>query len=183
MRRVLEVLTPGRALDAASGTGRWTSLLSNCGWSVVSCDQSSRMIDILKRRSMLYAHSIECIVHDLNHTLDTLPDRSFDLVICSFASCHIERLVVTISDFGILLRENALLIISNIHPDALKDIGAYFTLTVGEKDYEVPIIWRSVEEYHRLIAEANLRLVGMITAPAVFDVKYEAGVVSFFAIR
>jgi SAM-dependent methyltransferase len=183
VRRVLKVLTPGRALDAASGTGRWAFFLSDCGWSVVSCDQSTAMVDVILQTNSGRADNVECFMHDLNRPFLNMTDECFDLIICSFASCHIECLDVILAEFRRILRDRALLILSDIHPDTVMSMGSHFTITIRGSDYEVPIIQRSVEEYQRLLAEAELRLIGTITAPAVFDVRREAGVVTFFAIR
>lgn len=91
---ILRTITPGRALDAACGTGRHTQRLVELGWEVEVVDASPAMLEVARTKlpTVPFRHG----------ELSALPlaDDSFDLVICGLALTHIEDLHSAISELA-----------------------------------------------------------------------------------
>jgi tellurite methyltransferase len=73
-------LTPGSALDLASGPGRNAIYLAQCGWIVTAVDGSSVALELLRANNP----SIDARVVDLEAGEFTVPPSAFDLVL----SCY-----------------------------------------------------------------------------------------------
>src|SRR5215475_13456752 len=82
MRSMLESLPPGRALDAACGTGRYTRYLLERGFDTVGIDGSSAMLAHARRKVVATRLARANFLH--------LPfrDHTFDLVVCGLAIDH-----------------------------------------------------------------------------------------------
>jgi SAM-dependent methyltransferase len=83
MRALIETLPPGTVLDAACGTGRYSTILADRGHDVIGVDQSGAMLDIARTK----LPSADFRAGDL--TALPLPGRSVDAVVCALALVHI----------------------------------------------------------------------------------------------
>src|ERR1051326_4907044 len=83
---MLDRYSPGLALDAACGTGRWAAYLSQRGHTVRGVDQSPQMLEVARRR----LPDVEFIHGDLERL--PVPDTSIDLVVCALAMTHLAAL-------------------------------------------------------------------------------------------
>lgn len=110
MRALIETLPPGTVLDAACGTGRYSTILADRGHEVIGVDQSGAMLDIA-RKKLTAADFRE---GDL--TALPLRDRSVDAVVCALALVHVPDLSCAMREFARVLRPGGRLVISDVHP-------------------------------------------------------------------
>ena len=110
MQALIGSIPPGPALDAACGTGRYSTYLAGKGHSVIGVDQSEAMLDIARRK--LPAGDFR--QGDL--TAIPLPDNSVNAVVCALALVHVPDLSPALREFARVLRPSGRLIISDVHP-------------------------------------------------------------------
>jgi SAM-dependent methyltransferase len=110
---LLERYPPGRALDAACGTGRWARFLSQRGHTVRGIDESPEMLQIARATTP----EVEFYQADLR----SLPvaDASVDLVVCSLALTYLPQLDPVFAEFARVLRRGGHAVVSNVHHLAL----------------------------------------------------------------
>ena len=101
--------TPGVALDAACGTGRFAEFLAKRGHRVIGVDSSPDMLAHARRR----VPDGEFYVGDLDRL--PLADDSVDVVVCSLALVHVPDLQPVLAEFARVLRPGGDLVISDIH--------------------------------------------------------------------
>lgn len=113
MHSLLRDVSPGRALDAACGTGRVTALLASLGHDVVATDLSPEMLAVAREK-------LPDVEFRIGNLLD-LPfdDASFDLVTCSLALAHFENLEPAIGELARVTARGGRVVISDIHPMAV----------------------------------------------------------------
>ena len=101
---------PGRALDAACGTGRHARHLVEQGHDVVGIDLSPGMLDVA-RREVPQARFLE-------GDLGALPlgDAAADLVVSGLALAHPASLAAPIGEIGRVLRPGGHAVLSVLHP-------------------------------------------------------------------
>lgn len=98
VRRILDGLPVGTALDAACGTGRHAAYLAERGHHVIGVDASPEMLDRARRRLP---------GADLRHgELERLPlpDAAVDTVVCGLALEHVPDLASVLAEFARVLR-------------------------------------------------------------------------------
>jgi SAM-dependent methyltransferase len=112
IQRLLDSLPPGRALDAACGTGRYTRHLDARGHRVTGVDASANMIE----RARASAPAARFIAG----SLEALPfaEESFDLVMCGLALTHLPWVSRAVAEFARVLRPGGRAIIADHHPMA-----------------------------------------------------------------
>jgi len=85
-------LSPGRALDVASGPGRHAIWLAERGWQVTAVDYSPAAIEILRERSVQKGVRIDACVADLESHEFVIGKTSYDLiVICNYLQRNLFR--------------------------------------------------------------------------------------------
>lgn len=109
VRRILDGLPVGAALDAACGTGRHTSYLHELGHDVVGVDASPDML-AQARRGLPDVDFHQADLHQL-----PLPDDAVDTVVCALALTHVPDLDVVLAEFARVLRPGGNLVISDAH--------------------------------------------------------------------
>jgi tellurite methyltransferase len=78
-------LSPGRALDAACGTGRHAIWLAERGWQVTAVDYSRTAIEILQERCREKGVQLDAIIADLEQREFAIEPDSYDLiVVCNY---------------------------------------------------------------------------------------------------
>ncbi|MEU1180870.1 class I SAM-dependent methyltransferase [Streptomyces sp. NPDC005820] len=109
VRRILDSLPVGAALDAACGTGRHTAYLRELGHDVIGVDASPDMLaQARKRLPDVDFHEAE--LHRL-----PLPDNAVDTVVCALALTHVLDLAAALAEFARVLRPGGNLVISDAH--------------------------------------------------------------------
>jgi SAM-dependent methyltransferase len=118
---LLDGAPPGRALDAACGTGRHARHLAERGHAVVGVDGSPEMLS-RARAQVPEGCFTQGDLHDL-----PLPSAGFDLAVCSLAFDHVVDLDEPVAELARVLRPGGRLVVSDVHP-VLSAIGvaAYF---------------------------------------------------------
>ena len=117
MWELLDAVPPGRALDAACGTGRHAQRLAHNGHDVTGIDATAEML----------ARAAEKVPAGRFQTGDLMalpsPDRSFDLVVCALALDHVADLAGAVAELARVLAPGGELLISDLHP-VIRAIGA-----------------------------------------------------------
>jgi SAM-dependent methyltransferase len=111
VRKILDGLPRGRALDAACGTGRHAQYLASLGYSVIGVDGSPQMLAAAKAK----LPDGEFREGDLHHL--PVPDRHVDVVVCGLALNHVLDLAPVLAEFARVLRPGGHLVISDSRTD------------------------------------------------------------------
>jgi SAM-dependent methyltransferase len=107
---LIDRLSPGRALDAACGTGRHARHLSSLGHRVVGVDNAPEMM----QRARAQLADAQWVEGDLRAV--PLAGGGFDLVVSGLALAHLPDLGPPISELARVLRPGGRLVISVLHP-------------------------------------------------------------------
>lgn len=163
VRALLAECPPGRALDAACGTGRHAQYLAQLGHQVIGVDACPEMLAEARRK-------VPCatfLVGDLN----ALPAEtaSMDLAVCTLALTHCRNISPAIAELARVVRPGGRVILSDIHPTLVALGGqAFFQGTDGSfgivRNYVHP-----VSTYLRAFAGAGLRVRACQEPPLVED--------------
>lgn len=128
-------ITGKNVLDLACGTGRWTRILtSRQPATVVGLDISAAMLGVIRARGAQHILRADCCRLPLGA-------ERFDFAICSFAASHIVELDVLASECARVLKPNADLFLTDLHPDAhqegwrtgFRDNGGVAEITTVER--------------------------------------------------
>ena len=113
LRALLAAIEPGRAIDAACGTGRVSSILADLGHDVLAVDPSPEMLDRARDRRNGAAF--------IRGELDSLPVRSgsADLVVCALALTHVADLNAAIGELSRVAKPGGRVLLSDVHPVAV----------------------------------------------------------------
>jgi SAM-dependent methyltransferase len=127
---IVDSLPPGRALDAACGTGRHARHLIDIHHHVTGIDFSPEML-ALAEGNVPEATFIEADLHRF-----ALPDASFQLVVCGLALAHVGDLQRAVCELARVLAPGGRLVVSVLHP-FLAHIGwhAPFANARGERGF------------------------------------------------
>ena len=116
VRARIDALPPGRALDAACGSGRHTAYLCARGHQVYGVDASPHMLERARKR----APGADLREGDLTRL--PFEDAHFDVAVCSLALTHCADLGPPIRELARVLRPGGRLILSDQHP-AMTGLG------------------------------------------------------------
>ncbi|MDP4500421.1 class I SAM-dependent DNA methyltransferase [Nonomuraea turcica] len=109
VQHILSTLPPGRALDAACGTGRHAAFLAGLGHEVVGVDSSAEMLALAK------AKTPDGTFHQADLRAMPVEPASFDLVVCALALTHQPALGPALSEFARVTRPGGHIVLSDIH--------------------------------------------------------------------
>src|SRR5439155_14208757 len=112
---VLDAIEPGRALDAACGTGRLSRLLVAAGHDTVGVDCTPEMLDVARGR----VPEADFRLGDLSDI--PFADGEFDVVTCGLALSHVDTLTPAIAELARVTRPGGRLVLTDMHP-----MGAVF---------------------------------------------------------
>jgi len=107
---IFEQLPPGRALDAACGTGRHARRLVDLGHRVVGIDSSPEMLD--RARQLVAEAGFE--VGDLCKL--PVETASMDLAVCALALDHAPTLLEPLAELARTVRPGGTVVVSDVHP-------------------------------------------------------------------
>jgi SAM-dependent methyltransferase len=113
VRRLLADAPPGRALDAACGTGRHAAFLAARGHRVVGVDASPAMIGHARARvpeATLAVASLLAL---------PIPTASVDVAVCALALMHLPDLRPAVVELARVVRPGGRLVLSDLHPTTL----------------------------------------------------------------
>ncbi len=110
VKSILKKFTPGAALDAACGTGRYSAFLNSIGHNVTGIDISDDMLKLAKKKNK----NINFIQGDLN----TLPfeNEKFNLVVCGLAIHYVTNIDEVIKELTRVVLPGGYIVISSVHP-------------------------------------------------------------------
>jgi ubiquinone/menaquinone biosynthesis C-methylase UbiE len=133
---ILADLRAGIALDAACGTGRHSAHLRARGFEVTGVDANRSMLTIAEAK----VPDCDFRVGDLA----ALPvdDDAVDVVVCSLALTHVERIEPVLGEFARVVRPGGSVVLSDIHPAALT-FGSVAVFPTGRDQLELHYV-RSV---------------------------------------
>jgi ubiquinone/menaquinone biosynthesis C-methylase UbiE len=163
-RDLVATSSPGRALDAACGTGRHAAILSSMGWDVVGVDATEAMLDRARAKvpdGVFHAGRLEAL---------PVESESIDLVVCGLALTHVEDLSPVFAEFGRVLRPGGRVVTTDIHPvmcstggmaafpveDRRPDVAAGESMSV----HYVRNLVHNVHEYLDAMLAAGLQVAG-----------------------
>lgn len=98
VRRILDGLPVGTALDAACGTCRHTVYLQELGHHVIGVDASPEMLAQARKRLP------DVDLHEADLHRLPLPDNAVDTVVCALALTHVPDLAPVLAEFARVLR-------------------------------------------------------------------------------
>jgi SAM-dependent methyltransferase len=107
---LLDSFRPGRALDAACGTGRHARHLVELGHEVLGIDLTLEMLE----RAAANVPQAEFLEADLRAI--PVADQYADLVVCGLALSHLADLRAGVEELARVLRRGGDLVISVLHP-------------------------------------------------------------------
>ncbi len=113
IRRFLDGIEGGLALDAACGTGRLSRLLGDLGHRVIALDASAEML----AHAATNAPGAALVRGDVHRV--PIEDRRIDVVVCGLALTHVPTLRQPIAELARVLRPGGHLVVSDIHPVAV----------------------------------------------------------------
>lgn len=111
VRAMLAGLPPGRALDAACGTGRHAAYLAGTGHVVTGVDSCAEMLAIATSK----VPAADFRLGDLARL--PVDDCEMDLVVCALALSHVPDLAAVFAEFARVLRPGGHLVISDSRMD------------------------------------------------------------------
>jgi ubiquinone/menaquinone biosynthesis C-methylase UbiE len=111
VRRMLDGLPAGNALDAACGTGRHAAYLVSLGHKVIGVDASAQMLAVA-RAKVPEGDFREGDLHQL-----PVPDSGVDLVVCTLALTHVPDVAPVLAEFARVLRSGGHLVIADSRMD------------------------------------------------------------------
>jgi SAM-dependent methyltransferase len=116
VRRLLADAPPGRALDAACGTGRHTAFLAARGHRVTGIDGSPAMLAHARGRVPAATLAVGSLV------ALPIPNAGVDVAVCALALMHLPDLRPAIAELARVVRPGGRIVLSDLHP---------MTLTLG----------------------------------------------------
>jgi ubiquinone/menaquinone biosynthesis C-methylase UbiE len=156
---LLDAFPPGRALDAACGTGRHAAHIVERGHEVTAVDASPEMLELARARVPQDVRLLEGDLYDL-----PVEDGEFDLATCALALGHCEDLRAPVAELARAVRPGGALVLSDLHP-AMSAAGgqALFESSDGSLAY-VREHLHLFGEYLETFAYAGLDIVRCIEA-------------------
>lgn len=110
VKSLLRKFSPGLALDAGCGTGRYSKFLHSLGYTVTGVDFSQAML----HRARLKNNKINYMQADLTSLL--FENGSMDLIVCALTLTHFLSIKQVISEFSRVVRSGGHIVLSDIHP-------------------------------------------------------------------
>jgi SAM-dependent methyltransferase len=169
---LLAGVAPGRALDAACGTGRHAKHLS-ARHETYGVDASAEMLDVARTA----APKATFRTGDLEDL--PFPEGHFDVVVCALALCHLADLTRAVVEIGRVARRGARVVLTDPHPINVAIISHLFVPTTEGGIGFVRNHRRLVGDYLRAFDAAGLR-VRRCVEPQVPDSGMTGGIAGPF---
>ncbi len=117
VQAMIDSIAPGRALDAACGTGRHTKYLADKGFDTIGIDCSPEMLELARVK----VPEARFELGDL--TAIPFASGSFDLALCALALDHTDDLLAPVAELARVVRPGGCVIISTLHPTISRQLG------------------------------------------------------------
>jgi ubiquinone/menaquinone biosynthesis C-methylase UbiE len=147
VRELLACVPPGVALDAACGTGRHSEHLAERGFEVVGVDANRAMLGVAEAK----VPSADFRLGDLRDL--PVEDMSVDVVVCSLALTHVERVGPVLAELARVVRPGGTVILSDMHPTVVGFGGAALFPTGGAA-FELHFVRNLVHPVSEYVAAA-----------------------------
>jgi SAM-dependent methyltransferase len=160
---LLDSVEPGRALDAACGTGRHAAHLVSLGHEVLGVDLTPEMLEHAA------ANVPDASFREADLLALPFDAEEFDVVVCGLALSHVPELPAAIGELGRVLRPGGELVTSVLHPfQAHLGWHAPFADAAGRRGFvrEHP---HSHSDYLTAFADAGLELRACLEPPLTAD--------------
>ena len=128
VRRLLDDLPVGAALDAACGAGRYAHYLASLGHAVTGVDLTPEMLEEARKR----VPAADFQPGDLSSL--ELPGESFDIAVCALALTHCTELGPPIGELARVVRPGGRVVISDVHP-FMATLGLHSRFPLGQGDF------------------------------------------------
>jgi SAM-dependent methyltransferase len=153
---LLETFPPGRALDAACGTGRHARQLVALGHQVIGVDLTPAMLS-RAARNVPGAAFLEADLRAI-----PIADAQFDVVVSGLALAHIDELTAALAELARVLRPGGRVVVSVLHPfQAHLGWHAPFQDERGQRRF-VREHGHSHSDYLASFRSAGLRVLGCV---------------------
>lgn len=152
VRRIVDTLPPGTALDAACGTGRYTAYLVARGHRTIGVDSSPDMLAYARRR----VPSSAFLIADLHEI--PLPDDAVDVIVCGLALAHVPALGPVLAEFARVLRPGGHVVISDVHVGRILQGSVISALGPHGEPGLVPTYRHSTGDYLRAALQVGLQV-------------------------
>jgi ubiquinone/menaquinone biosynthesis C-methylase UbiE len=149
---LLEAVRGQVALDAACGTGRHSVYLSRLGFEVIGVDANRTMLALAESK----VPAADFRLGDLAEL--PVDDGAVDVVVCSLALTHVERLEPVIAEFARVTCPGGAVILSDIHPTTVT-FGGGAVFPTDSRRLELHFVRdlvHAVSDYVRAAAAAGL---------------------------
>lgn len=156
VRALLDRMAPGRALDAACGTGRHTAYLVSRGHRVAGVDATPAMLEKARAR----VPSADLRLGDLARL--PFEDGAFDLAVCALALSHLPDPDPAIAELARVLRPGGTLVVSDLHPTMLLLGGTGFFVDASGQAGNVRSFHHSHARYLAAFRRAGLAVVDCV---------------------
>jgi len=156
---LVDSLPPGRALDAACGTGRHLRHLRDRGHQAVGVDASPEMLEVA-RAAMPGA---DLRLGDL--TALPVETGSMDLAVCALALTHCEELTAPVAELARVLAPGGRLVISDFHPFQLMVGGNAFFFDANGRAGYVRSYPHTHAAYFAALTSAGLQVTRCLEPP------------------
>lgn len=150
LKRVVEELKPGRALDLACGKGRHAIFLAERGWDVTAVDASHVGIELGKEAASARGVEVKWVVSDLEHHEFEIEAGAYDLIGVFYYLQHdlFPRIRAGIAPHGVVV---AAIHMVDDSPD-VKPMNPDFLLQPGELRQEFAG-WEILHDYEGTATE------------------------------
>ncbi len=151
-------VAPGRALDAACGTGRHAKHLS-AKHDTFGVDASPEMLAVAREtapEATFETGDVEAL---------PFPDDHFDVVVCALALCHLADLTNAVVEIGRVAKTGAKVVLTDPHPQSVAIISHLFVPTTEGRLGFVRNHRRLIGDYLQAFDAAGLRVLRCIEPP------------------
>ncbi len=125
VRDLIAKYPPGKAIDAACGTGRHAIHLASLGHDVVGFDSTPEMVEAAKAKDS----SARFEIGDIEAM--PLPDESIHLAVCALSLTHLADVGPPVKELARVVRPGGHVVISDVHPQPVS-LGAHASYNRGE---------------------------------------------------
>ena len=153
--------------DIGCGTGRhWGDILKNGPTSLTGFDVSAGMLGKLKNK---YPFAQAHLIND--NLFSAVPDAPFDIILSTLTVAHIKDIETALSSWCRICKEQADIVITDFHPDALA-FGGKRTFPHGRVQISVENYVHPVPVIKDLLLKNGFRVVNKVAKSVDETVKH-----------